>query len=45
MAQDDLVGNMNMEWIIGYLQEQGLVKNINEAALEKCLDMSSRIFV
>ena len=45
MAQDDLVGNMNMEWIIGYLEEQGLVKNINEAALEKCLDMSSRIFV
>lgn len=45
MAQDDLVGNMNMEWIIGYLQEQGLVKNINEEALEKCLDMSSRIFV
>lgn len=45
MAQDDLVGNMNMEWIIGYLQEQGLVKNINEAALEKCLDIASRIFV
>jgi hydroxymethylglutaryl-CoA lyase len=45
MAQDDLVGNMNMEWIIFYLQEQGLVKSINEAALEKCLDMSSRIFV
>jgi len=45
MAQDDLVGNMNMEWIIGYLEEQGLVKNINEAALEKCLDMSYRIFV
>lgn len=45
MAQDDLVGNMNMEWIIGYLQEQGLVKNINEEVLEKCLDMSSRIFV
>jgi hydroxymethylglutaryl-CoA lyase len=45
MAQDDLVGNMNMEWIIGYLQEQGLVKNINEAALEKCLAMSSRIFL
>lgn len=45
MAQDDLVGNMNMEWIIGYLQEQGLVKNINEAALEKCLDIASTIFV
>jgi len=45
MAQDDLVGNMNMEWIIGYLEEQGLVKNINEEALEKCLDIASRIFV
>lgn len=45
MAQDDLVGNMNMEWIIGYLEEQGLVKNINEAALEKCLDIASTIFV
>jgi hydroxymethylglutaryl-CoA lyase len=45
MAQDDLVGNMNMEWIIGYLQEQGLLKNINQEALEKCLDIASRIFV
>jgi hydroxymethylglutaryl-CoA lyase len=45
MAQDDLVGNMNSEWIIDYLEENGLITNINKAALEKCLDLASRIFV
>ncbi|HJW16321.1 MAG TPA: hydroxymethylglutaryl-CoA lyase [Flavisolibacter sp.] len=44
MAQDDLIGNMNTEWIIDYLQQQGLINDINEAALEKCLAMASRIF-
>jgi hydroxymethylglutaryl-CoA lyase len=45
MAQDDLVGNMNTEWIIDYLEERNLLNNINKAALEKCLELASRIFV
>jgi hydroxymethylglutaryl-CoA lyase len=45
MAQDDLVGNMNMEWIIDDLNQQGLIKNINKAALEKCLELTSRVFI
>jgi hydroxymethylglutaryl-CoA lyase len=45
MAQDDLVGNMNMEWIIDDLQQQGLINNINKAALEKCLELTSRVFI
>jgi hydroxymethylglutaryl-CoA lyase len=45
MAQDDLVGNMNMEWIIDDLQHQGLINNINKAALEKCLELTSRVFI
>jgi hydroxymethylglutaryl-CoA lyase len=45
MAQDDLVGNMNTEWIIDYLEERNLLNNIDKAALEKCLELASRIFV
>jgi hydroxymethylglutaryl-CoA lyase len=45
MAQDDLVGNMNMEWIIDDLNQQGLINNINKAALEKCLELTSRVFI
>jgi len=45
MAQDDLVGNMNTEWIIDYMEENSLLNHIDEAALEKCLELASRIFV
>lgn len=45
MAQDDLVGNMNTELIISYLEEKDLIKNLNEDALQKCLQMASEIFI
>lgn len=45
MAQDDLVGNMNTEWIISYLQERNLLGNLNMNALQKSLEMVSEIFV
>ena len=46
MAQDDLVGNMDMEWLLHYLQQQNIPHgNINQEALEKALIMTSEIFV
>jgi hydroxymethylglutaryl-CoA lyase len=44
MAQDELVGNMNTENIIPYLQERDLVQGIKMAALGKCLSMATQIF-
>lgn len=45
MAQDDLVGNMNTEWIISYLEEKKSIKDLNDKALQKCLQLASEIFV
>ena len=44
MAGNDLIGNMNMETIIAYLEERYQVKNIDKAALSKSLDLASKIF-
>jgi hydroxymethylglutaryl-CoA lyase len=45
MAQDDLVGNMNTEWMIAYLEEQDLLTGINKETLNDCLLLASEIFV
>ena len=45
MAQDDLVGNMNTELMIPYLQQAGLLQPINETALQRSLHIASEIFV
>jgi hydroxymethylglutaryl-CoA lyase len=45
MAQDDLVGNMNMEWIISLLEEKNLIDGLNNDALQKSLRLASEIFV
>jgi len=45
MAKDELVGNMNTEWMIDYLQSTGAVVNINEKALAKSLQLATEIFV
>lgn len=44
MAQDDLVGNMNTELIISYLEERNLINGLNKDALEKSLQLASEIF-
>lgn len=41
MAGNELVGNMNMEWMIDYLQ----APSINKEALEKSLWLANKIFV
>ena len=45
MAEDELVGNMNTELMIPYFQQTGLLKNINESALNKAVEMASKNFI
>lgn len=45
MAQDDLVGNMNTELIISYLEEEEWTSEFNKEALQKSLQLASEIFV
>src|SRR5215217_4525650 len=44
MAGDDLVGNMNTELMISYLEENKLIKGLNKDALQKSLKLASEIF-
>lgn len=45
MAGNDLVGNMNTEFIVSYLENEGEKMTLNKEALQRCLQMSSAIFV
>ncbi|MFI5128919.1 MAG: hydroxymethylglutaryl-CoA lyase [Chitinophagales bacterium] len=45
MADDKLVGNMNTEWMISYLEENLLSPQLNKEALEESLQIASEIFV
>jgi hydroxymethylglutaryl-CoA lyase len=45
MANDELVGNMQMEKLLGYFAEKNLLHNINEEALVRSLQMANEIFV
>lgn len=45
MANDDLVGNMRTEWMIGYFKEKGIMKNLNSEALARSIQMATEIFV
>jgi len=44
MAEDELVGNMNTEWMITYFEEQGFSLNIDKTALEESLRLAAEIF-
>jgi hydroxymethylglutaryl-CoA lyase len=45
MANDELVGNMNTEWMINYFKERNLLSELNEEALDNSLQIASEIFV
>jgi hydroxymethylglutaryl-CoA lyase len=45
MANDELVGNMNTEWMINYLEEHLLSPQLNKEALEESLRIAEEIFV
>jgi hydroxymethylglutaryl-CoA lyase len=45
MANDELVGNMDTEWLLSFFREKGAVLDINDAALQKSLSLANEIFV
>lgn len=45
MANDELVGNMNTEWMIPYFKEKNLLSGLNEDALKNSLRIAGEIFV
>jgi len=45
MANDDLVGNMQTEWMIDYFKEKGIMKDLNSEALARSIQMATEIFV
>ncbi|MES1223320.1 MAG: hydroxymethylglutaryl-CoA lyase [Bacteroidota bacterium] len=45
MANDELVGNMNSEWMIDYFEERKILAGLNKEALNESLAIASRIFL
>ena len=45
MANDDLVGNMNTEWLLNFFEEKGEELSFNKEALAKSLAIAEEIFV
>ncbi len=45
MADDELVGNMNTEWMINYFEEHRISPPLNKEALEESLRIASEIFI
>ncbi|MBL0270986.1 MAG: hydroxymethylglutaryl-CoA lyase [Chitinophagaceae bacterium] len=45
MADDELVGNMNTEWLIDYFGEKGIRTGIDQEALKMSLAIAGEIFV
>jgi hydroxymethylglutaryl-CoA lyase len=44
MAGDELVGNMNMQWMIEYFREQQALPEIDDKALEDAIRLANEIF-
>ncbi|HYF30101.1 MAG TPA: hydroxymethylglutaryl-CoA lyase [Chitinophagaceae bacterium] len=44
MANDELVGNMNSEWLIPYFEEKQLLPKLDKDALRESLRIASEIF-
>jgi hydroxymethylglutaryl-CoA lyase len=45
MANDELVGNMNTEWMIRYFEENGIEPGLNREALSNSLALAGEIFI
>lgn len=44
MANDELVGNMNTEWMISYFEKKGIVPELDKIALTESLRIAEEIF-
>ena len=45
MANDELVGNINTEFMIPYFEEKDLLQGINKYALEHAMNIANKIFI
>jgi len=45
MANDDLVGNMNTEWMISYFEKNHMATGLNKNALAESLRIAGQIFI
>ena len=45
MANDELVGNMNTEWMISYFEKKNMVTGVNKEALAESLQLAGKIFI
>jgi len=45
MANDDLVGNMNTEWMISYFEKNNIATGLNKEALKESLRIAGEIFI
>ncbi|MBS1759699.1 MAG: hydroxymethylglutaryl-CoA lyase [Bacteroidetes bacterium] len=45
MAEDELVGNMNTEWMIDYFEKNNIITNLNKEALAKSILLADEIFI
>jgi hydroxymethylglutaryl-CoA lyase len=45
MADDELVGNMNSEWMIDYFESKGILPGLNKEALAESLRIAGEIFI
>lgn len=45
MADDELVGNMNTEWMISYFEERLVSPELNKEALEESLRIAEKVFI
>jgi hydroxymethylglutaryl-CoA lyase len=44
MAKDELVGNMNTEWMIQYFKTREILQSFDEEALQKSIELADEIF-
>ena len=45
MSNDELVGNINTEFMIPYFEEKDLLHSINKYALQHAMNMANKIFI
>src|SRR6185436_19978487 len=45
MANDELVGNMNTEWMISYFEKNNIATGLNKDALAESLQIAGEIFI
>jgi hydroxymethylglutaryl-CoA lyase len=45
MANDELVGNMNTEWMINYFEKNGINTGLDKIALQESLRIADEIFI